>query len=81
MISGDVEDIVEVKAGGLTFRGFAVSGLASFCMIPELGIIFDLGHCPLEALSYDTVYLSHIHQDHCFAIPRWLSLRQSRSGP
>ena len=35
----------------LTIAGFSISGLATYVQVPELGVVFDLGECPLTALS------------------------------
>jgi ribonuclease Z len=44
--------------------------------VPELGVCFDLGECPLSALSIDHVFLTHAHGDHARCLPRHWQLRR-----
>jgi ribonuclease BN (tRNA processing enzyme) len=55
---------------------FAISGVASYVMIPSYRACFDLGHCPYEAAALDHVFLSHVHQDHALGVFRHHALRQ-----
>lgn len=66
---------VSLTLGGLQLQGFAISALASYVMVPSLGACFDLGHCPIEAVGLDTIFLSHVHKDHVAGLPLYLSLR------
>lgn len=71
----NVGNVTRLRVGGLTVEGFAISALASYIMVPELKVVFDLGHCPIEALPY-TVFLSHTHCDHVAGVPHYFSLRE-----
>ncbi len=64
-----------LRLGSLELVGFAMSGLASYVILPAQRLVFDLGHCPHEAVRYDDIFLSHVHQDHAGAIFRHASLR------
>jgi ribonuclease Z len=44
--------------------------------VPELGVCFDMGECPLSALSLDHVFLTHAHGDHARCLPRHWQLRR-----
>lgn len=70
----NVGNFTRLKLGGLTVEGFAISAIASYIMVPELKVVFDLGHCPLESLPM-TVFLSHTHKDHAAGVPLYFSLR------
>src|SRR4029077_1826626 len=67
---------VTLQLEHLTITGFSISGLASYVQIPELGVCFDLGECPLSALSIDHVFLTHAHGDHARCLPRHWQLRR-----
>jgi ribonuclease Z len=67
---------VSLTVGGLTLNGFSISGLATYVQVPELGVCFDLGECPLSALSLDHVFLTHAHGDHARCLPRHWQLRR-----
>ena len=67
---------VRLPLGSLTLSGFSISGLATYVQVPELGVCFDLGECPLSALSLDHVFLTHAHGDHARCLPRHWQLRR-----
>lgn len=67
---------VEVATAGLTIRGFSISGLATWFVIPELDVMFDAGECPVEAIGVNNVFLSHGHPDHSNGLLRHWQLRQ-----
>ena len=67
---------VSLSLGGVTLAGFSISGLATYVQVPELGVCFDLGECPLSALSIDHVFLTHAHGDHARCLPRHWQLRR-----
>ena len=57
-------------------HGESVSGLGTRLTVPELGITFDMGSCPLSAVSEaSTVLITHGHMDHVGAAARLASLR------
>jgi len=67
---------VRLSLGGVTLAGFSISGLATYLQVPELGGCFDLGACPLSALSLAHVFLPHAHGDHARCLPRHWQLRR-----
>jgi ribonuclease Z len=67
---------VSLSLGNVTVAGFSISGLATYVQVPSLGVCFDLGECPLSALSIDHVFLTHAHGDHARCLPRHWQLRR-----
>jgi ribonuclease Z len=67
---------VTLELGHITLAGFSISGLATYIQVPELGVCFDMGECPLSALSIDHVFLTHAHGDHARCLPRHWQLRR-----
>ncbi len=67
---------VTLELGHLTVTGFSISGLATYIQVPELSVCFDMGECPLSALSLDHVFLTHAHGDHARCLPRHWQLRR-----
>jgi len=65
-----------VECSGYTISGFAISGLSSYIQIPELDLCFDMGECPLSAVSLNHVFLTHAHGDHSRCLMRHDSLRK-----
>jgi ribonuclease Z len=67
---------VTLSLGNTTVSGFSISGLATYVQVPSLGVCFDMGECPLSALSIDHVFLTHAHGDHARCLPRHWQLRR-----
>jgi ribonuclease Z len=67
---------VSLSLGNAVVSGFSISGLATYVQVPSLGVCFDLGECPLSALSIDHVFLTHAHGDHARCLPRHWQLRR-----
>lgn len=67
---------VTLELGHLSLVGFSISGLATYIQVPELSVCFDMGECPLSALSIDHVFLTHAHGDHARCLPRHWQLRR-----
>ena len=61
---------------GLTIEGFSISGLATWMIIPQLDICFDMGECPLSAVPINHVFLTHAHGDHSRCLLRHVALRK-----
>lgn len=72
---------ITLTAQNLTLAGFSISGLATYLQIPELDVVFDLGECPLSALSINHVFLTHAHGDHARCVPRHWQLRRMLGNP
>lgn len=67
---------VSVAAEGYQIAGFSISGLSTYLQVPELDLCFDMGECPLSAISLDHVLLTHAHGDHSRCLMRHDSLRK-----
>lgn len=74
--------IDELEVGGLTLRGVTAGGTLTCLMVPELGLMFDVGPRLTGQMRYDTILVSHGHQDHMGGLPYLVSQRQMmRAGP
>jgi ribonuclease Z len=71
----------ELKVGGLTLRGITRGGIETCLMVPELGVMFDVGMCPPGALRYDTILVSHGHADHLGGVGYLVSQRNLMRAP
>jgi ribonuclease Z len=71
----------ELKVAGLTLRGITRGGVETCLMVPELGVMFDVGMCPPGALKYDTILVSHGHADHLGGIGYLVSQRMLVRAP
>lgn len=71
----------ELRVAGLTLRGITRGGVETCLMVPELGVMFDIGMCPQGALRYDTILVSHGHADHLGGIGYLVSQRQLMRAP
>ena len=72
---------VQVDAGSYHIAGFSISGLSTYIQVPELDLCFDMGECPLTALSLNHVLLTHAHGDHSRCLMRHDSLRKMMGVP
>ncbi len=72
---------ITIKTGEYTIQGFAISGLASYIQVPELDVCFDMGECPVSAISLNNVFLTHAHGDHSRCLLRHYSLRKMLNIP
>jgi ribonuclease Z len=72
----------ELHVQGLTLRGVACGGLRTCLMVPELGVMFDAAPRVPGQLRYDTIFVSHGHQDHLGGLPYLVSQRHMvKVGP
>lgn len=67
---------IQLDLGGLEVQGFSIGGLATYLMVPEWKTCFDIGECPVEAVRYPYVFLTHSHGDHARGLLRHFSLRR-----
>ena len=56
-------------------HGISIAGEQTSIHVPELDVVFDIGHCLRSSLSASTLALSHSHMDHVGALPYWFSQR------
>lgn len=68
--------IDELGVGGLTLRGVSLGGTHTCITCPELRVMFDVGARIPGQLKYDTLLVSHGHQDHLGALPQLVSTRR-----
>jgi ribonuclease Z len=73
-------DPSELSVAGLTLRGVTVGGICTCLMCPELGVMFDVGPRVAGQLKYDTILVSHGHQDHLGGLPYLVSQRHMMKG-
>lgn len=64
-----------LNLGGLEVQGFSISGLATWFLVPQWRLCFDMGDCPIEAVRMNHVFLTHAHGDHARLLLRHHSLR------
>jgi ribonuclease Z len=72
---------VSVSTGAFQVAGFSISGLSTYIQVPELDLCFDMGECPLTAISLNHVFLTHAHGDHSRCLMRHDSLRKMMGVP
>jgi len=69
----------EIQFPNFTLYGYSVAGEESVFIIPELDITFDIGKCPIEALTINNVLLTHGHLDHAAGLPYYFAQRYFQS--
>ena len=65
----------EVTAGQFSVRGISLGGVMTCMQVPQLGIMFDVGHCYRSLASTPRLLITHGHGDHCGGLVAMLSLR------
>jgi ribonuclease Z len=65
----------EVQVAGLHVQGIAEGGVETNLRVPELKLMFDIGMCPVTALKYGRVLVSHGHGDHLAGLHYFISQR------
>ncbi|KAF7808852.1 tRNase Z TRZ1 isoform X1 [Senna tora] len=73
-------DSLTKKAKDLNIEGYPIEGLSigghETCIIfPSLSVAFDIGRCPLRAVSQDFLLISHAHMDHIGGLPMYVATR------
>jgi ribonuclease Z len=67
--------LTEVKAGPYTVRGISVGGVYTSLLVPELGVLLDVGVPIRSFAATDRIFLSHSHGDHASALASLLGIR------
>ncbi len=65
----------QITVGQYTINGMSLGGVQTCLQVPQLGLMFDVGHCPRSLVSTPRVFLTHSHGDHSGGIIGMLSLR------
>lgn len=65
-----------MNLSGESLVGFSISALATYVLMPELNLAFDMGECPVEAIALEHVFMTHAHGDHARCLLRHESLRR-----
>ncbi len=65
----------EVTAGQLTVRGLSIGGVETCLQIPQLDVVFDVGHCPRSFVTTKRLFITHAHGDHAGGLVGMLSHR------
>jgi ribonuclease Z len=69
-------ELDSLKLPGLTLVGVSRAGIETCLMVPEVGVMFDVGLCPPGSLKYETILVSHGHADHLAGLPYLVSQRR-----
>lgn len=72
--------VSELRVAGLTLRGVSVGGTKTCLMVPEVGVMFDVAPDVVGQMRYDTILVSHGHQDHLGGLPYLVSQRHMIKG-
>jgi len=70
----------ELRVCSLTLRGVACGGVRTCLMVPELGLMFDVAPRVHGQQRYDTILVSHGHQDHLGGLPYLVSQKHMVKG-
>jgi ribonuclease Z len=69
---------LKLDLAGLAVNAISVGGIETCIEAPELGLAFDIGRCPLSALSRSTVLFTHAHMDHMGGVATHAATRALR---
>ena len=68
--------IQKLELNGLTIEGYSRAAVQTCWRIPELKVGFDLGAQPWDFMGTPTWFVSHMHLDHCAALPVYIARRR-----
>ena len=60
--------LLRVQAGPYTIRGVSVGGLYTSLLVPELGVLLDVGIAPRSCTGAQHLFVTHGHADHLGAL-------------
>lgn len=66
----------KLEVPGYTIEGYSRAAVQSCWRIPELKVGFDLGAQPWDFMGTPTWFVSHMHLDHCAALPVYVARRR-----
>ncbi|WP_372370660.1 MBL fold metallo-hydrolase [Candidatus Uabimicrobium sp. HlEnr_7] len=67
---------VTFSLGNWKVNGYSAASRVTWLIVPQLNSIFDIGWCVEPMRHIPRIFLSHLHQDHCIALPTWIAWRQ-----
>ncbi|MDD3587671.1 MAG: MBL fold metallo-hydrolase [Thermoguttaceae bacterium] len=65
----------------ITIEGHSRAAIQTFWRIPEYKLGFDMGAMPWEYAGVPRWFFSHMHMDHCLALPAYLARRRMAKMP
>ncbi|MDB4756152.1 MBL fold metallo-hydrolase [Mariniblastus sp.] len=66
----------KIEFDGYTIEGYSRAAVQTCWRIPELKLGFDLGAQPWEFMGTPVWFVSHMHLDHCAALPVYVARRR-----
>lgn len=66
----------KIEHGGFTIEGYSRAAVQTCWRIPELKLGFDLGAQPWDFMGTPTWFVTHMHLDHCAALPVYVARRR-----
>ena len=65
----------EISVGQYSVRGISLAGIETCLHVPQLDIMFDVGHCPRSSATVSHLFITHGHGDHAGGLLGMLSVR------
>lgn len=74
--------IYTCDVGRYRLRGSSLGGIHTAIMVPELRVLFDVGHFSRAFVGADHIFISHGHADHLGSLPSLMGARGlQQKGP